>query len=211
MEYLKTHARDFSQVRLALAQLAVAMEIDCFDAMADACATELYKHVLQSSQQDFVTGTDTWPAIRTVYDQQATKPLSPQTIEKRAGPRGQNPPEASPSTQQQKSRGIEPARVIPQGPGWLPRGSTPLVVGGPRLGGGEVQIPPVLAGHVVDLHTHLRASLLPGVPQGAPLRRNGTCVTGHVAKRFIDTKTHLLDKLEAQSAKGGRFPSVSLD
>jgi hypothetical protein len=51
--------------------------------MADACATELYKHVLQSSQQDFVTGTDTWPAIRTVYDQQATKPLSPQTIENR--------------------------------------------------------------------------------------------------------------------------------
>jgi hypothetical protein len=39
--------------------------------------------VLQSSQQDFVTGTDTWPAIRTVYDQQATKPLSPQTIENR--------------------------------------------------------------------------------------------------------------------------------
>jgi hypothetical protein len=70
-------------VRLALAQLAVAMQIDSFEAMADACATELYKHVLQSSQQDFVTGTDTWPAIRTVYDQQATKPLSPQTIENR--------------------------------------------------------------------------------------------------------------------------------
>jgi hypothetical protein len=34
MEYLKTHARDFPQVRLALVQLAVAMEIDCFDAMA---------------------------------------------------------------------------------------------------------------------------------------------------------------------------------
>jgi hypothetical protein len=83
MEYLKTHARDFPQVRLALAQLAVAMQIDCFDAMADACATELYKHVLESSQQDFVTGTDKWPAIRTVYDQQATKPLSPQTIENR--------------------------------------------------------------------------------------------------------------------------------
>eukprot|EP01047_Picozoa_sp_COSAG01_P095514 COSAG01_NODE_26198_length_721_cov_0.964630_1_plen_65_part_00 len=51
MEYLKTHVRDFPQLRLALAQLAVAMQIDCFDAMADACAIELYKHVLQCSQQ----------------------------------------------------------------------------------------------------------------------------------------------------------------